>query len=611
MIVIRYDDFGVCMAKTGKKENKVRLFNINGHVGQDTQQNIIVANSDLNIPTRELKYNIQNGKLNKDNIISEILYEVKQGETPILNIQYNSNMEKPIVVTDDLAALKKSGIQTCFTFGNYNAHNQTLPYYNYWSPLLAQVNHVFFANANDRANAVTHRHVEQKRTSYIPYIPVTNLIESEILKRPPNILVSGKLPNKERLTEVMLATKELGKNTRVIVASNPSSVDDVANIIATKFGINDPNQQLGIKLEVEEILKDKIGGAKKLEHYVSQLSQQFKKDLNTAEINPIDIYFDLSDPLRLQNIAKQAKYTITQGGSVENLTNGCIPLAQGHGKRADIVAEVKQRETVPGINNLTIKDMQENLNEYKQENAKRITNTLQQVADERGVSTRQNEVEHLLPEGSKLTKLDYLYDEDDISNVLKASVDQTKVSIITHASIEEKSLLKETLDQAVYSDLIANNKEAVIIPLNTGHEHWVSLAITKDKEGGIVFTYNDPMGTNIDPRVDLVNMIKEVCPSAKIVDLHTKQQQNGKDCGAFVVDNLIKMAKGEAILTTEESKNIGTTLRQAHAKTMDLEEVKQKVNTIRKSINTYPSRPTTSPPAIRNNSRPREVCPIR
>ncbi|BFD46833.1 MAG: hypothetical protein DMENIID0002_14790 [Rickettsia endosymbiont of Sergentomyia squamirostris] len=598
------------MAKTGKKENKVRLFNINGYVGQSTQQNIIVANSYLNIPTRELKYNIQNGKLNKDNIISEILYEVKQGETPILNIQYNSNMEKPIVDINDLAALKKSGIQTCFTFSNYNAYNQTLPYYNYWPPLLTQANHVFFTNDNDRDNAITHRHIEQKRTSYIPYIPVTNLVESEILKRPPNILVSGKLPNKERLTEIMLAAKEL-ENTRVIVASNLASVDDVANIITTKFGINDQNQQLGIKLEVEEILKDKIGGAKKLEHYVSQLSQQFKKDLNITEINPVDIYFDLSDPLKLQNIAKQAKYVVTQGGSVENLTNGCIPLAQGHGKRADIVAEVKQRETVLGINSLTIKDMQENLNEYKQENAKRITNTLQQVADERGVLTRKNEVEHSLPEGSKLTKLDYLYDEDDIGNVLKASVNQTKVSIITHASIGEESLLKDTLYQAVHSDLIANNKEAVIIPLNTGHEHWVSLAITKDKEGAIVFTYNDPKGTDIDTRVDLVDMVKEVCPDAKIVDLHTEQQQNDKDCGAFVVDNLIKMAKGEAILTTEESKNIGSTLRQAHAKTIDLEQAKQKANTFRKSMNTYPSRPTTSPPAIRNNSRPRAVSPIR
>lgn len=191
---------------------------------------------------------------------------------------------------------------------------------------------MFFANANDQIRAVAEKHVIQEKTSHIQSMQVSNLIELEILKRPPNILVSGKLPNKERLTEVMLATKELGKNTRVIVASNPSSVDDMASIIATKFGINDQNQQLGIKLEVEEMLKDKIGGAKKLEHYVSQLSQQFKKDLNTAEINPVDIYFDLSDPLRLQNIAKQAKYTITQGGSVENLTNGCIPLAQGHGK---------------------------------------------------------------------------------------------------------------------------------------------------------------------------------------------------------------------------------------------------------------------------------------
>ncbi len=69
-------------------------------------------------------------------------------------------------------------------------------------------------------------------------------------------------------------------------------------------------------------------------------------------------------------------------------------------------------------------------------------------------------------------------------------------------------------------------------------------------------------------------MIKEICPdNAKIVDLQTKQQQNDKDCGPFIVDNLTKMAKGKDILTTEKSKkNMGSKLRNGHAETMNIVE---------------------------------------
>ncbi|HJD63998.1 MAG TPA: hypothetical protein LFW13_03195 [Rickettsia endosymbiont of Sericostoma sp.] len=246
---------------------------------------------------------------------------------------------------------------------------------------------MFFANANDQIRAVAEKHVAKEKTSHIQSMPVSNLIESEILNRPPNILLSGGLPNKERLIEVVKAAKDLG-NTRVIVASNPSSIDDVANIIANKFDIINKDQQLGIKLEVEEILQDKVGGAKKLENYISQLSQQFQKDIGRTEINPIDIYFDLSDPQKLQNLAKQAKYTVTQQGyTIENFNNGCIPLAQGQGKSSYIVGEIKQREAIPSINSGTIFDMQENLNDYKPESVlKRVINAFKQMANEEGKS---------------------------------------------------------------------------------------------------------------------------------------------------------------------------------------------------------------------------------
>ncbi|MCC8483112.1 MAG: C48 family peptidase [Rickettsia endosymbiont of Labidopullus appendiculatus] len=590
-------------------KNNVLLFNIGGsHESQETQHSTNMSNISSAISTIELKPHMQNGKLDKENIVSEIFDKAENlGKTPILNIQFNSNMEKPLFDEDDLTNLKNLGVKVCLTFSNYNAQDQNFP--TSWKPLLSNVDHVFFANANDQIRAVAEKHVAKEKTSHIQSMPVSNLIESEILNRPPNILLSGGLPNKERLTEVVKAAKDLG-NTRVIIASNPSSIDDVANIIANKFGIINEDQQFGIKLEVEEILQDKVGGARKLENYISQLSQQFQKDTGRTEINPIDIYFDLSDPQKLQNLAKQAKYTVPlqQGYTIENFNNGCIPLGQGQGRSSDIIVEVKQRETDPGINSGTIFDMQENLNDYKPESVlKRVINVLKQMINEdsKATSIKQDKAVHSSLEDGNLTRAEYLYNEDDISNLLKASVDQTKISVITHASLEEKELLKDTLLHA--RNNLIGGKEAVIIPLNTGHEHWVSLAITKDRDNKIVFTYNDPMGTPIDQRQELLDMIKEVCPdNAEIVDLKTKQQQNDKDCGPFIVDNLIKMAKGEKILTTEQSQDMGAKLREGQAETMNIEKIKKKAYGIRKTITSSASlpRPITSP-AIRNNSRSR------
>jgi hypothetical protein len=599
------------MSLVQEGENNVVLFNIGGsHENQETQHSTSMSKLVSSaIPTIELKLHMQDGKLDKNHIVNEILDKAEDlKRTPILNIQFNSNMEKPLFDENDLIDLKNLGIKVCLTFGNYNAQNQNLQFS--WQPILTEVNHVFFANANDQIRAVAEKHVVKEKTSHIQSMPVSNLIESEILKRPPNILLSGKLPNKERLNEVANAAKELGK-TRIIIASNPSSIDDVTSIIASKFGVSNKDQQLGIKLEVEEILKDTVGGAKKLENYISQLSQQFQKDLGKTEINPVDIYFDLSDPQKLQNIAKQAKYTVPsqQGYTIENFTNGCIPLDQGQGRSSDITAEVKQRETVPGINSLTVQDMQENLNDYKPENViKRVINAFKQMANERSkvIPMKQDKAVHSSPEGNDLTRSDYLYNEDDIGNLLKASVDQTKVSVITHASLQEEELLKDTIKHAVHSDLTVDGKEAIIIPLNTGYEHWVSLAITKDKDN-IVFIYNDPMGTPINTRAKLLEMINEICPdNAKIVDLKTKQQQNDVDCGPFIVDNLTKMAKGKNILTTEQSKDTGAILRKEQARTMDIEKARKKAHDIRKTMTSYASLPrSATSPAIKNNSRPR------
>ncbi len=416
------------MPLADEEKNNIVLFNIGGsNESQEIQRSTNMSRLSSAIPTIELKPHMQDGKIDKEHIVNEILDKAEHlGKTPILNIQFDSNMEKPLFDENDLTELKDLGIKVCLTFSNYNAQDQNLQ--SNWQPLFTNVNHVFFTNANDQVRAVAEKHVVKEKTSHIQSMSVSNLIESEILNRPPNILLSGELPNKERLNEIVKAAKELG-NTRVIIANHPSSIDDVANIIASKFGISDTSQQLGIKLEVEEILQDKVSGAKKLENCILRFSQQFQKDRGITEINPIDIYFDLSDPQKLQNIAKQAKYTVQQGYAIENFTNGCIPLVQGQGKGYDIAAEVKQREKAPGINSLIVHDMQETLNGYKPENViKKIINTFKQVTSEGGnaISTKQDKVES--SQENNLTKENYWYDDMDISSLLKASLNEDRVS---------------------------------------------------------------------------------------------------------------------------------------------------------------------------------------
>ncbi|HJD63997.1 MAG TPA: C48 family peptidase [Rickettsia endosymbiont of Sericostoma sp.] len=194
----------------------------------------------------------------------------------------------------------------------------------------------------------------------------------------------------------------------------------------------------------------------------------------------------------------------------------------------------------------------------------------------------------------------------DISNLLKASLNEN-VSIQPAVSLASEQYNNEMLRHVMLEAIASVNsgKDYAVMPINTGHEHWVSLAITKDRDNKIVFTYNDPMGTEIEQRSKLVEMIKEVCPdNAKIVDLKTKQQQNDKDCGPFIVDNLIKMAKGEKILTTEQSQDMGAKLREGQAETMNIEKIKKKAHDIRKTITSSTSLPrSVTSSAIRSNNR--------
>ncbi len=106
------------------------------------------------------------------------------------------------------------------------------------------------------------------------------------------------------------------------------------------------------------------------------------------------------------------------------------------------------------------------------------------------------------------------------------------------------------------------------------------MTITKDENKNLIFNYSDPLGTPIELRPSLVDIIKELDPNAKIIDQKTVQQRNAYDCGAFVVDNLIKTAQGKKIMTTIESGNMGGVLRQRHAQIINQEWLKQEARSI-------------------------------
>ncbi|MFV0250825.1 MAG: hypothetical protein AB8U53_02605 [Rickettsia aeschlimannii] len=123
--------------------------------------------------------------------------------------------------------------------------------------------------------------------------------------------------------------------------------------------------------------------------------------------------------------------------------------------------------------------------------------------------------------------------------------------------------------ERVHEDL-KNKGKVVLMPINIGHGHWVSMMISKDNDTNkIIFTYNDLLGRSLNDRPDLVKLIIEVC-SDEIMDLKTQQQEEGNtsDCGVLVCDDLIRQSQGLKILSTEQCKGQGLNLRKSQAETL-------------------------------------------
>ena len=95
----------------------------------------------------------------------------------------------------------------------------------------------------------------------------------------------------------------------------------------------------------------------------------------------------------------------------------------------------------------------------------------------------------------------------------------------------------------------AQDGKATIMPihLNLGNcRHWVGGMLRQDPDNPsqMQFIYNDPQNSPGEDNIDatLAKWIKAFDPNINIVNLQVDQQKDGYNCGAHMVDNLLKFA---------------------------------------------------------------------
>ena len=569
-----------------------------------------------------LQVNKESHISDKERIFSEILEKShKDGKTPIFNIQLNNNNVRSIFQVQDLINAQNLNIKTTITFDQYNSLTQNPELEAYWKQVMEQVDHVFFVNEADQNLAINENIISKDKTTTIKdaNIDLISVFNNLIYNHEIDQLLSDTIPDKATLDKIIQNAKKQGG--RVIIETWPISADEATNLITAKFGITSEDQIYGLKLEINEILKDPNNAAENFKKYVLQISQQFQKDLDKSELNPIDFNFNIEkiikngpediqkgqatsyeppkanqpewqvffrrvfnyfkdiltsvldtkkDPQTLVTPTPQLKPTVTQA-----LQTTVVPSITQPEQQASMTNITPWEEL-----GITQKVYEESLQAEKQFSTP-VAEQKPQISKKKSSRVINTKAQVSIYNTENIKQPNYLYTEDDIKNILETNIDKNKFSIFHHASLEEPELLKDTL-RAALEDLIVDNKKP-IIPLNTGHEHWLFMTASKDDKDNITFIYNDPTGQPLEARPKVAEYINAVYPNVKIIDLKTKQQENAYDCGVFVCNNAIKLSKGEKILTTEESKGQGINLREAQANTL---LIQQQVKTMGQALKT-------------------------
>lgn len=116
-----------------------------------------------------------------------------------------------------------------------------------------------------------------------------------------------------------------------------------------------------------------------------------------------------------------------------------------------------------------------------------VQNPSKQQANDKKEINKQNDIQHRQSQPTANTPLHtieniqkpgYWYTVDDILNILEANIDKDKFSIVTHVDLANPEQVRDALREGVHEDLHKKSK-VVLMSINTGHAHWVSMTIHK------------------------------------------------------------------------------------------------------------------------------------
>ncbi|MFY9589807.1 Ulp1 family isopeptidase [Rickettsia endosymbiont of Halotydeus destructor] len=518
---------------TKQKENISTIFTLSLGGADIMLQKINTLRYEQDVSVVSLKANASNDLPDKDRIMGALVSVNNNAQPRIFNIQFSSNDRLPIIGLKDLKNSQILGAKTSFTFNNYKTLSPNTELENIWKKLLPNVNHVFFANAQDQGLAVSDGFIAKEKTSNLQTILNANTLVSKILQQPINMEkdMNPTLPSDND------QSPSSHPNINTLNGNPPPIPEEIKQEIVEEYR----PQPAGFFREVFNYFKEIVGA---IREKIFGKKQEEAKPI----INPL--------PPKTEIVKEKQEQLYQESKKPE------AQLMPPSNKTA-------QEET--GITKLQA--------ESARVEQQLVNDTTQEKASEANTASKESLA--LTSSINDVVKPNYLYTDDNIRQILENSLDEPNKVIIQQLSLAWPDDLKESMLSEIVKTMKEEGKDYSLIPIETGGEHWTGMVATYNKENDeVTFTYNDPMGNPIDNRPGLLNLIKKVEPTAIIIDLKTKQQENAYDCGVFVCDNLTKYAKGQEILSTEQSKGAGANLRKSHAEILTKELTKQQAKEI-------------------------------
>ena len=142
------------------------------------------------------------------------------------------------------------------------------------------------------------------------------------------------------------------------------------------------------------------------------------------------------------------------------------------------------------------------------------------------------------------------YTEDQIRNILTRNINDQGYHISPQTQFEHRDLMTANLRQAVANAYAQN--QVVLLPMNLHGNHWAGAVIWRNVNRLRVL-YIDPMGGQLEQEenavlfiqviTDITNRLSNSTGTVDVLDISSRQQSNGYDCGPFTVDNLERLAR--------------------------------------------------------------------